>query len=98
MAYLFYVRTSKLLKRRFPHLRVGGPASGTSGSFFPCGDMSSESIGMSWIKGFLQAVREHEAPLDFFSWHYYGQGQGQTSMATDPEDTNDWFDAWKWSS
>lgn len=95
MAWDFYARTAKLLKQSFPGVRVGGPASGTSGSFFPCGDMSPESIGMSWINGFLRTVREREAPMDFFSWHYYGQGQGQTSMATDPEYHSEEFDAWK---
>lgn len=85
MMYDFYVSTAKLIKQQYPGIRVGGPASGFSHSFFPCGDISPTSLGMTWIKHFLENVKAQGAPLDFFSFHYYGQGQGQsTDMASLP--------------
>lgn len=85
MMYDFYVSTAKLIKQQYPGIRVGGPASGFSESFFPCGDISPTSLGMTWIKHFLENVKAQGAPLDFFSFHYYGQGQGQsTDMASLP--------------
>ncbi len=77
MAHHFYAMTAKLIKERYPGIRVGGPASGASPSFFPCGDMSPSSLGMTWIRDFLLNVKAQGAPLDFFSFHYYDQGQGQ---------------------
>lgn len=79
MAYNFYTTTAKLIKQKYPGIQVGGPAAGTSTSFFACGDLSQTSIGMTWIRGFLEEVKKGDAPLDFFSFHFYGQGQGQRS-------------------
>lgn len=79
MAHHFYAMTAKLIKQKYPGIQVGGPASGASPSFFPCGDMSPSSLGMTWIRDFLLNVKAQGAPLDFFSFHYYGQGQGQDS-------------------
>ena len=81
MAYDFYTATSKMIKHKFPAIQAGGPASGASSSEFPCGDTtqtSQTSLGMMWIKDFLQNVKAHGAPLDLFSFHY-GQGQGQST-------------------
>ena len=51
-----YVIASKHLKARFPHLKIGGPAS--------AGDEA-------WMKRFLDRVAPQGAPIDFFSWHWY---------------------------
>lgn len=52
----FYTVAATHLKARFPHLKIGGPAS--------CGDES-------WMKRFLDRINEAHPPIDFFSWHWY---------------------------
>ena len=56
-----YIITSKHIKGRFPHLKLGGPA-------FCNLDEVSTAV---WARPFLQRVKEEDAPLDFFSWHGY---------------------------
>lgn len=56
----FYVETSKILKSKFPHLKIGGP------SMAKLGTRDGEAV-----REFLQGCREADAPLDFFSWHQY---------------------------
>lgn len=52
-----YMVVANHLKTRFPHLKIGGPAS--------CGDES-------WMERFLQRITKNEkTPLDFLSWHWY---------------------------
>ena len=65
-----YEVASKHLKAKFPHLKIGGFAS----------------CGVSWVSGhksprtkhqfecfhyFLKYIKEHECPIDFFSYHSY---------------------------
>ena len=50
--------TAKHLKGLFPDLKIGGPAFATGGV-----DKKTEL--------FLGYMREHDVPLDFFSWHTY---------------------------
>ena len=56
----FYVQTATELKKRFPHLKIGGPAS------------------VDYFEGitdvFIRYCAEHHAPLDFYSYHCYGNG------------------------
>ena len=56
--YDFYEIVAVHLKKRFPHLKIGGPAS--------AGDVN-------WLEGFFKRLtaREERIPLDFFSWHVY---------------------------
>lgn len=58
--YELYNVASRHLKKRFPHLKIGGPAL-------------SWVKNVEWHDGFLKAITEGEdrAPLDFFSWHSY---------------------------
>ena len=58
--FAFFETAAKHLKASFPHLKIGGPAL--------CGRLD-------WGERFLAYCREHDVPLDFFSWHVY---------ATDP--------------
>ena len=51
-----YIIAAKHLKKCFPHLKIGGPAS--------CGDEA-------WMERFLQRISEKNVPVDFFSWHWY---------------------------
>lgn len=53
----FYAQAAKELKRRFPHLKFGGPAHS-----YP-----REPL----VKTFLEHCRKHQAPLDFYSFHSY---------------------------
>ncbi len=57
--YEFYEMVATHLKARFPHLKIGGPAS---------------AYREDWIDGFLKylSADNKRAPLDFFSWHCYG--------------------------
>lgn len=50
--------TAKHLKKRFPNIKVGGPAFATGGT-----DKLKDE--------FLRYMKERDVPLDFFSWHTY---------------------------
>jgi hypothetical protein len=52
----FYEVASTHLKKKFPHLKIGGPAI--------CGNMN-------WGERFIRYCRDKSLPLDFFSWHMY---------------------------
>lgn len=52
----FFSIAAKHLKNRFPHLKIGGPAS--------CGDEE-------WSEDFLKEIKKRNTPLDFFSYHWY---------------------------
>lgn len=58
--YELYVTAAAHLKKRFPHLKIGGPAL-------------SWVEHTEWVEGFLSAIKnaEEDVPLDFFSWHEY---------------------------
>ncbi len=53
--------TFKHLKKCFPHLKIGGPAS------------TSHINGWNdnWSKKFLQELKKQKIKLDFYSWHRY---------------------------
>ena len=61
-----YEITAKAIKSRWPELKVGGPSVGYTGRFhdgqFEPGD---------FLRRFLEFCRDHQVPLDFFSWHGY---------------------------
>ena len=59
--FKFYEIAAKHLKKCFPHLKIGGPA--TAGS--------ENHKGNSWTEEFLQYLQGHNVALDFFSWHVY---------------------------
>ncbi|HET7872537.1 MAG TPA: hypothetical protein VFL42_08500 [Terriglobales bacterium] len=64
--FRLYEVTTKAIKARWPDLKVGGPSLGYTGEFkdgqFKAGD---------FLLRFLAYCRDHQAPLDFFSWHRY---------------------------
>lgn len=53
----FYVATATELKKRFPHLKFGGPAHGGY-------HRTSTTV-------FINYCAKHHAPLDFYSYHQY---------------------------
>ena len=67
--FKLYETAAKHLKAAFPHLKIGGPAL--------CGRLD-------WGERFLAYCRDHQVPLDFFSWHVY---------ATEPKTIADKCDA-----
>ncbi len=52
-----YITASRHLKECFPHLKIGGPAC---------------SGNDAWMVRFLDRISKANAPLDFFSHHWYG--------------------------
>ena len=54
--YDLFEISAKHLKKCFPDLKIGGPAS--------CGRLQ-------WCKDFLTEMKARQVPLDFFSWHIY---------------------------
>ena len=62
-----YDITAKKLKSAFPECRIGGPSIG--GGFIP-----AENGGWKlspYAEAFLNYVKTHGSPLDFYSWHTY---------------------------
>ncbi len=56
------------LKKRFPSLKIGGPAVA---NMFTEKFFGMITVVKPWIKEFLEFVKENKVPLDFFSWHCY---------------------------
>jgi xylan 1,4-beta-xylosidase len=66
--FQLYEVTAKAIKLRWPGLKVGGPSLGYTGEFkdgqFKAGD---------FLLKFLRHSKDHQVPLDFFSWHRYAK-------------------------
>lgn len=62
--YELYIIAAKHLKKRFPHLKIGGPAVASL----------LEDDG-KWTKNFLTHLTANgdRVPLDFLSWHIYSE-------------------------
>jgi len=54
--YVFYEEAAKALKAANPKLKIGGPAC-------------TGSLRGQYVEGFIRYCRDHDVPLDFFSWH-----------------------------
>ncbi len=61
-----YRVAANAIKRRYPRLKVGGPAVGASGQF-----VDGEFRPTAFVTNFLALCRREDLPLDFFSWHCY---------------------------
>ena len=59
----FYETVAKHLKKKFPELKIGGPAM--SGS-----DINDPNVP-KWFELFISEMASRKVPLDFFSWHRY---------------------------
>jgi xylan 1,4-beta-xylosidase len=66
--YSLYEKTARALKSVDPMLKVGGDAKALS--------YSSDA----YREGFIDYCRDHQVPLDFYSWHNY------TDATADPDD------------
>ncbi len=85
--YELYDAAAKLIKSRWPHLKVGGFAS--CGFYAILGSSGSKNANVSprtqyfidFARDFFAHIRESGAPLDFFSWHSYGSAQDNIAFA-----------------
>jgi len=66
--FQLYEVASKAMKARWPDLKVGGPSLGNTGEF-----EGEEFKPADFLLRFLRHCRDHQAPLDFFSWHRYAK-------------------------
>ena len=74
--YELYDVTSRHLKKCFPHLKIGGYSSC---GFYALTEKANNSGNCSprheyfieFFNGFLDYIKAHGSPLDFFSWHSY---------------------------
>jgi hypothetical protein len=57
--------TARALKARFPNVKVGGPGAADAGGF-------KDGVSSNAFRERLRARKKRELPLDFFSWHRYG--------------------------
>ena len=64
--FRFYEIVAVHLKKRFPNLKIGGPAT-------CCPDYSRGLVVKltPWIENFFKYMSSHKVPIDFFSWHTY---------------------------
>ena len=73
--YRLYDVTSKHLKNRFSNIKIGGYASS---GFYALTSPADELVKyprfpyfMDFFHGFMKYIKEHNSPIDFFSWHSY---------------------------
>ncbi len=64
------------LKEKFPHLKIGGYASCgfysiTNEMVLAANSSPRTEYFVTFFEAFLKFVKEHNLPLDFFSWHSY---------------------------
>jgi hypothetical protein len=64
--FRLYATTSRLIKRHWPGLKVGGPAVGNTGEI-----IDGRHRPSPFVSAFLERYRRDRLPLDFFSWHAY---------------------------
>lgn len=71
--YEFYKVVSLHLRKCFPDIKIGGYASCGFYAVNRPGSMKSdfEKSFITWFDGFLDLVKKHSLPFDFFSWHLY---------------------------
>ena len=67
----FYAVAARHLKAKFPHLKIGGPAS--CGLYVAENPMARGQIRyhVDCCIKFLDYVKKHDVPMDFFSFHSY---------------------------
>jgi hypothetical protein len=94
-AHASYASQALAIKKVFPNILVGGPALGTGPSF---GIQSTKESGLNstaaggvaydWLNDFLTAIRDGNAPMDFFSWHSYNTCMSPDGITIDCTEAN----------
>jgi hypothetical protein len=74
--YRLYEAVSKRLKARFPNIKVGGYASISLALGYKeipetRADYKQLQHYLKFFHGFWKYVKEHNCPIDFYSWHPY---------------------------
>ena len=82
--YNLYDVTAKHLKACFPHLKIGGYANCGFTAIAPRMELNSETgrvepvpplpieyNTINFFLGFMEYIKAHNSPIDFFSWHSY---------------------------
>ena len=72
-----YRISATAIKAEFPELKVGGAAFWKINPTFGAGDNQ-------FIDKFLAGCRDHNVPLDFFSWHSYGSPKNPFGINEEP--------------
>ena len=72
-----YRISATAIKAEFPELKIGGAAFWKINPTFGAGDNQ-------FIDKFLAGCREHNVPLDFFSWHSYGSKNNPFGINEEP--------------
>ena len=83
--FALYNVASKYLKEKFPHLKIGGYASCgfyaiNNGKQAVKAANSSSRVDyfIEFFTEFLKYIKQHDCPLDFFSWHSYDNIENNT--------------------
>ena len=72
--YELYDVAAKHLKKKFPNIKVGGYAATAFRGIFMTPEEykgSREELFINFFNGFFDYIKEHNSPIDFFSWHSY---------------------------
>ena len=91
--YELYNVTAKHLKACFgDKIKVGGFGSCGFYGIFENSPLMKRELGdycLEFFTGFLEYIKEHNAPMDFFSWHSYDSVENTVAMAQYLEKTLD---------
>ncbi len=74
--FRLYDVSAKYLKEKFPDLKIGGYGSCgfyalTKTNALNTGATSRNQYFVIYFENFLKYIKEHNSPMDFFSWHSY---------------------------
>ena len=71
--YRLYTKTAKLLKEKHPEIKVGGYGAIGFYHWYKKEEERREEVNyrFSFFRNFIKYIDEHDAPIDFFSWHSY---------------------------
>ncbi len=72
--YELYDVAAKHLKKKFPEIKIGGYAATAFRGIFKEPERykgSREELFINFFEGFFKYIKEHNSPIDFFSWHSY---------------------------
>ena len=66
--FKLYETASKIIKKEFPDLYIGGPTLAEAMEFEK-NSLKAEYVDEASARAFLEFVKATDSPLDFFSWH-----------------------------
>ena len=69
--YRLYDVAARHLKNRFPNIKVGGYSSWGFTALTKPDHTEKHKYMLDFFINFLECVKEHGSPIDFFSWHSY---------------------------